>query len=140
MAKCLLIIILFFGFSISNAQVLVQQPALPESAGISSNRLMVIDTLVQGYIDRKWYADAVAIIVHNGKVVYYKGFGYDDLDKKNPMPKDKIFRIASQTKAITSAAVMILYEEGKFLLDDPISMYIPEFRNPKVLDKFNEKD
>src|SRR5437868_15472150 len=123
-----------------DAQDPVLQPSSPELAGMSSERLKIIDTLVQGYINRKWYADAAAIIVHNGKIVYYKGFGYDDMDKKTPMPKDKIFRIASQTKAITSTAVMILYEEGKFLLDDPISKYIPEFHNSRVLDQLNERD
>ena len=64
-----------------------------------------------------------------------KGYG-----SKNPLKTDDIFRIASQTKAITSVAVMMLFEEGKFLLDDPISKYIPEFAHPVVLDKFNEKD
>src|SRR6185295_8332277 len=83
---------------------------------------------------------AVALIVRNGKIAYQKAFGFDDLEKKRPMRTDMIFRIASQSKAITSTAVMILYEEGKFLLDDPVSKYIPEFSNPVVLDKFNEAD
>ncbi|MEK0814341.1 serine hydrolase, partial [Mycobacterium ulcerans] len=61
-------------------------------------------------------------------------------DKKSPLPRDAIFRIASQSKAITSAAVMMLYEEGKLLLDDPVSKYIPEFKNARVLDHFNESD
>src|SRR6185295_16352214 len=74
------------------------------------------------------------------KIVYYKGLGYDDIDKKTPMKKDAICRIASQTKAITSTAVMMLYEEGKILLNDPVTKYIPEFKNPKVLDKFNQAD
>src|SRR6266699_3026380 len=56
------------------------------------------------------------------------------------MQKDDIFRIASQTKAITSVAVMMLFEEGKFMLDDPVSNYIPEFKHPRVLDKFNKAD
>ena len=136
----ILIALLLTSFLSSNAQTNVLQVSSPEMAGMSSERLKIIDTLVQGYINRHWYADAVAIIVHNGKVVYYKGFGYDDIDAKKPEKKDAIFRIASQTKAITSVAVMMLYEQGKFLLDDPISTYIPEFKNPKVLDKFNEKD
>ncbi len=112
----------------------------PETAGMSPERLQRIDKLVGEYVNNKWIAGAVAIIVHNGKIVYYKGIGYDDIDKKTPMKRDEIFRIASQTKAITSTAVMMLYEEGKFLLDDPISDYIPEFKNPQVIDKFNEAD
>jgi len=112
----------------------------PTSAGFSPERLARIDKLLQEYVDKKWTAGGSAIIVHNGSIVYYKGFGYDDVDTKKPEKKDAIFRIASQTKAITSVAVMILYEQGKFLLDDAVSTYIPEFKNPKVLDKFNEKD
>ncbi|GGB95381.1 serine hydrolase domain-containing protein [Dyadobacter sediminis] len=88
----------------------------------------------------KEIAGAVGIIVKNGKIVYYKGFGNDDTDARTPLKKDAIFRIASQTKAITSTAVMMLYEEGKFLLDDPISKYIPSFKNPQIIDKFNEAD
>ncbi|RYY15571.1 MAG: class A beta-lactamase-related serine hydrolase, partial [Chitinophagaceae bacterium] len=98
------------------------------------------DQIIQEYVDKKWIAGATAMIVHDGKIVYYKGIGYDDIEKKTPIKRDAIFRIASQTKAITSAAVMILFEEGRFLLDDPISKYIPEFASPKVLDKFNEAD
>jgi CubicO group peptidase (beta-lactamase class C family) len=112
----------------------------PSTAGYSNERLQRIDQTIQEYVDKKWIAGATAIIVHDGKIVYYKGIGYDDLEKKTPIKRDAIFRIASQTKAITSAAVMILYEEGKFLLDDPISKYIPEFAKPKVVDKFNEAD
>ncbi|MBT2563133.1 beta-lactamase family protein [Pedobacter sp. ISL-68] len=83
---------------------------------------------------------AVGLVVRNGKIVYYKSFGVDDANKNTALQKDAIFRIASQTKAITSTAVMILFEEGKFLLDDPISKYIPSFAKPNVLSTFNEKD
>ena len=91
-------------------------------------------------IDSGWIAGAVGFIARDGKIVYYKSLGVKDIEAKTLMHKDDIFRIASQTKAITSVAVMMLFEEGKFLLDDPISKYIPEFANPRVLDKFNEKD
>ena len=114
--------------------------ALPESVGMSSARLGRIDGLVKEYVDKKWIAGAAVLVARDGKIVYYKGLGYDDVDKKAPMKKDAICRIASQTKAITSVAVMILYEEGKILLSDPVSKYIPEFKNPKVLDKFNPAD
>lgn len=114
--------------------------AVPESAGVSSERLRRIDQVIQQYVDSNWLNGAVAIFVRNGKIVYYKALGYEDISKKTPIKKDAIFRIASQTKAITSLAVMMLYEEGKFLLDDPVSKYIPAFRGPAVMDKFNEKD
>jgi len=120
------------------AQVLVD--AKPESVGISSERLKRVDNVLQEYIDKQKVAGAVALIIRNGKIVYYKGLGQDDVLAKTPLKQDAIFRIASQTKAITSTAVMILYEEGKFLLDDPISKYIPSFKGPKILDKFNEAD
>lgn len=112
----------------------------PEMAGMSTSQLQRIDKLIQDYVDKRWVAGAAMIVARNGKIVYYKAVGYDDIESKTLLKKDAIFRIASQTKAITSVAVMMLYEEGKFLLDDPISKYIPEFKNPKVLDKFNEAD
>ena len=107
---------------------------------MSTERLKRLDDILTEYTDKKWVAGCSAIIVRNGIIVYYKAFGYDDMEKGIPMKRDEIFRIASQTKAIVSTAVMILYEEGKFLLDDPVSNYIPEFKNPRVLEKFNEKD
>src|SRR5437867_2987929 len=114
--------------------------ASPASAGMSAERLARIDSLVKEYVDNKWVAGATVLVARNGKIVYYKGLGYDDIDKKTPMKKDAICRIASQSKAITSVAIMMLYEEGKLLLSDPISKYIPEFKKPKVLDKFNPAD
>lgn len=114
--------------------------AQPESVGMSSERLKRIDANINEWMGTGKLNGAVALIIRNGKIVYHKAFGYDDLGKTNPMKTDMIFRIASQTKAITSTAVMILYEEGKFLLDDAVSKYIPEFTKPLVLDKFNETD
>jgi len=112
----------------------------PETAGASSERLKRVDQLLQDYIDKKWIGGATAIIVKDGKIIYYKALGVSDLESKAAMKKDAIFRIASQTKAITSVAVMMLYEEGKLMLDDPISRYIPSFANQQVLDKFNAAD
>ncbi len=110
------------------------------AANMSSTRLGRIDKTVQEYIDKKWLTGAVAIIYRNGHLAYYKAFGEDDIDKKTPMKKDAIFRIASQTKAITSTAILMLYEQGKLLLDEPISDFIPEFKNQRVLEKFNSAD
>lgn len=133
---------IFFFLLISAQLVLAQQlaEAPAESVGISSERLKRIDKVLQEYIDKQQVAGSVAIIVKNGKIVYYKGFGSDDWDTKTSLKKDAIFRIASQTKAITSTAAMILFEEGKFLLDEPVSKYIPSFKKPQIIDKFNEKD
>jgi len=112
----------------------------PESAGYSSQRLALLDSAMNNWVDKGWMNGAVSLIIRNGKIAHYKSFGYNDLETKTALDKEGIFRIASQTKAITSVAVMILYEEGKFLLEDPVSKYIPSFANNTVLDKFNDKD
>jgi CubicO group peptidase (beta-lactamase class C family) len=114
--------------------------ASPLSVKVSEDRLTRIDKMLQQSIDSGWIAGAVGFIARDGKIVYDKSFGVNNLESKTLMRRDDIFRIASQTKAVTSVALMMLFEEGKFLLDDPISKYIPEFANPKVLDQFNPKD
>ncbi|OGX88449.1 serine hydrolase [Hymenobacter lapidarius] len=83
---------------------------------------------------------AIALVMRDGKVVYRKAVGYDDFIQQTPLRTDAIVRIASQTKAITSIGLMLIYDEGKFQLDDPISKYLPAFRNPRVLATFNAKD
>lgn len=111
-----------------------------ESAGFSADRLKRVDAILNDWVAKGWMNGAVGMVVRNGKIVYHKSTGYNDLETKAPLAKDGIFRIASQTKAIASVAVMMLYEEGKFLLDEPVSKYIPSFDKAAVLDKFNEKD
>ncbi len=108
--------------------------------GFSQERLQRIDTVITEYIDSNWIKGAAALIHKDDQEVYYKAFGIDGDNPQTALKKDAIFRIASQTKAITTVAVMMLFEEGKFLLDDPISKYIPAFKNPQVLETFNEKD
>lgn len=115
-------------------------PAPAETAGFSAQRLARLDSAFSDWVDKGWMNGAVACIVRNGKIAYHKATGYNNLETKEPLAVDGIFRIASQTKAITSVAVMMLWEEGKFQLDDPISKYIPAFANETVLDKFNAKD
>ena len=112
----------------------------PESVQVSEDRLNRIDTMIIHSIDSGWTAGAAGLIARDGKIIYNRAFGVSDIEAKTPMKTDDIFRIASQTKAITSIAVMMLFEEGKFLLDDPISKYIPEYSDAKVLDQYNEKD
>jgi CubicO group peptidase (beta-lactamase class C family) len=112
----------------------------PGSAGFSESRLNRIDQMIEEYVKNQQLAGAVALIVRDGKITYHKAFGYGDVDKKTALKKDDIFRIASQSKAITSLAVMMLWEEGKFLLDESVSKYIPEFKSPKVLKTFNASD
>jgi CubicO group peptidase (beta-lactamase class C family) len=99
-----------------------------------------LDKLAKEVIEKKQIAGISILIIKDGKPVYNKAFGYADVEKKTQLRTDHIFRIASQTKAITSLAALMLWEEGKFLLDDPISKYIPEFKRTSVLDKFNASD
>ena len=133
--------LLFFvaAFIIVPAQKTIGLQAMPV-AGVSAERLSRIDKLLQEYVDKQWISGATAILVKDGKTFYHKSIGYKDLDTKSPVVNDAIYRIASQTKAITTAGIMMLYEEGKLLLDDALSKYIPEFKNPGVLDTYNEKD
>lgn len=112
----------------------------PESVGFSPKGLERIDDALNKWVADGWTNGAVAMIVRNGKVVYYKAVGDNDVETRAPMKTDGIFRIASQTKAITSVAAMMLFEEGKFSLDDPVSKFIPSFANTVVLEKFNEAD
>lgn len=111
-----------------------------ESVGFSAERLKRIDVVLNDWVAKGWINGAVGMVLRDGKIVYHKSAGYNDLENKTALAKDGIFRIASQTKAITSVAVMMLYEEGKFLLDEPVSKYIASFDKAKVLDKFNDKD
>ena len=109
--------------------------AKPESVGLSADRLERIATVVQHDIGDKRIAGAVTLVVRHGKVAWFKAQGMSDREAAKAMPADAMFRICSMTKPITSVAVMMLYEEGKFLLDDPVSKYLPEFKNPRVLVK-----
>lgn len=107
---------------------------------INYDRLQRIDTLVNDYINKNWLKGAVTLVVKDNQLVQYKGYGYSDEETKKPLQKDAIFRIMSQTKAITSVGIMILYEQGKLLLDEPIADFIPEFRDPVVIDKYSAGD
>jgi len=110
-------------------------PAKPESVGLSSERLERIGAAVQRSIDDKRIAGAVTLVARRGHVAWLKAQGMMDHQAGKPMQTDAIFRICSMTKAITTLAAMMLYEDGRFLLDDPVSNYIPEFKNAKVLVK-----
>lgn len=114
--------------------------AAPESVGVSAARLQWVDRMLAEAVAQGEVPGVVALIARNGKIVYHKAFGMADAEAGRPQRNDDIFRIASQSKAITSTAVMMLWEEGKFRLDDPISKFIPEFKNPRVLDRFRYAD
>lgn len=138
--RSLLLFLLTITISLGLVAQNVLKEADPALAGVSKERLQRLDNLMQEYLDKKWIPGATILIARDGKIVYHKAFGYSNPDTKTPLKKDDIFRIASQTKVITAVAVLMLYEEGKFLLDDPVEKYIPEFSKMQVLDKFNAAD
>lgn len=137
--KKLVCILLFACFSVTLFAQNINTSAAPDGS-VDYSRLKKIDTLVNGYIQRDWVKGVVTIIVKDNQVIQYKGYGVQDDATKKPMPANALFRIASQTKAIVSAGVMTLYEDGKIELDEPIADFIPEFKNPVVLDKYNAAD
>jgi len=108
------------------------RPASPESVQLSSQGLERATQALQAHVDAGHIAGVVAAVARDGKLVYYETLGFRDLRTEEPMPKHALFRIYSMTRSITSAAAMILWEEGKFRLDDPISMYLPEFSDQRV--------
>lgn len=112
----------------------------PYSQGMSENRLDKIDSMLLQSIEDEHLPGLIALIARNGKIVFHKAYGQANADSSKVMEKNSIFRIASQTKAITATAVMMLWEEGKFKLDDPIYKYIPEFKGAQIIDTFNDAD
>ncbi|MCE2543494.1 MAG: beta-lactamase family protein [Acidobacteria bacterium] len=106
--------------------------AVPESVGMSSERLERLTAALQGYVDEGRLAGAVAIVARRGKIAYMDAVGYRDVESRTPMTTDAIFRIASQTKALASVGVMLLQEEGRLLITDPVGKYLPEFMETTV--------
>ena len=127
--------------SLGSSAALAQSAAPAAAAtGLSATGAQRLDQLLTEYTADQREPGAIALLMRNGKVVYRKAFGYADVAAKTPLQPDAIVRIASQTKALTSTALMLLYDEGKFQLDDPVSKYLPAFRNAKVVATFNPKD
>ncbi|MHC4461418.1 MAG: serine hydrolase domain-containing protein [Planctomycetota bacterium] len=104
----------------------------PEDVGMSPEKLAQVKPVVQALIDNEKIAGASVIVARRGKIVLFETFGMVDRDANKPMQPDTIFRFYSMTKPVTSVAAMILYDEGKLKLDDPVSKYIPEFKSLKV--------
>jgi len=122
---------------------LIAQPlaiSSPESVGMSSSYLSHADELITSTISKGELPGGVFVVVRKGKIVYFKHYGFRTNDHKVKYQNDDIFRIASMTKAVTTVAIMQLYERGKLGLDDPVYWYLPKFKEAKVLDSFNEED
>ncbi len=113
-----------------NAQPLPR--GVPEKAGFSTERLGKMHAMIQSFIDGGKHAGAISAVARNGKLVDFKTYGYRDLEARAPMQPDTIVRIYSMSKVITSVAVLQLFEEGRFALDDPVTRFIPALQNLKV--------
>jgi CubicO group peptidase (beta-lactamase class C family) len=113
-----------------SGQVLPVAP--PEQLGLSSDRIGQLDAVVQGYVDEGKVAGVVALIARGGQLAHLEGYGLADIESRIPMTPDVIFRIASMTKAVTSVAVMMLVEEGRLSLNDPLSRYVPAISSTTV--------
>ena len=107
--------------------------ATPESVGMSGARLQRLSSAMKRAVDEGKVGGVVTLVARKGKVVHYENFGQLDREKHVPMPKNAIFRIASMSKAITTTAAMMLVEEGRLLLEDPVSKFIPAFRKTTVM-------
>ena len=128
-SSLLILLLLPFSFLL-NAQEL--ERASPEEVGVSTDRINRLTSVMQEYVDQDKMSGAVALIARKNKIIYYNAVGKSDLENDRMMKEDAIFRIASQTKAIVSVGIMILQEEGKLLISDPLSKFISEFKESTV--------
>jgi CubicO group peptidase (beta-lactamase class C family) len=124
---CFSLFISFPVFAQDNFSAIVSKP---EEAGISFLALSRVDSLMQKYVSENKLPGMVTMLARKGKVVSFQKYG--NMEEGKPMQKEAIFRIASMTKPVTSVALMILYDEGRLQLDDPVSKYIPEFKDLQV--------
>jgi CubicO group peptidase (beta-lactamase class C family) len=104
----------------------------PEDVGFSAERLKRIHPMIQSHIDAHDFSGAVTLVARRGKVVHFEVHGLADVEAKKPMTTGTLFRLASMTKPVTAVAVLMLLEEGKLVLSDPVSKFVPEFKNPRV--------
>ena len=126
--------VIFLGL-LCNRAVIAQLTTVvaAESAGMSSSALEAATNRLQQHIDDGDISGVVAAVSRDGEIVYFEALGYLDLENAIPMPANALFRTYSMTRQITSAAVLMLYEQGKFQFNDPIKQYLPEFEDQKVL-------
>ena len=112
---------------------------VPETVGFSAERLARIDKAMQEDIDQRKTGGIVVLVARHGTIAYHKAFGMADIESGKKMQTDSLFRLYSMTKPVTSAALLTLYEEGKFQLSDPLEKYIPAFKDVKVYVKTDDK-
>lgn len=142
MRKKILNLIIFFILCLGVGSQLSAQglpTAKPEDVGLSSERLANIDKYFQNLINTKEIAGAVTLVSRHGKIAHFKAYGMADIEDKKPMKLDSMFRICSMSKLISAVAGMMLWEQGYFNLTDPVSKYIPELKDLKVIE-YDPKD
>ena len=131
-------LLILFILPLSGQQVLSAE-ILPHPE-VNQERLDRINQLINAFVKENKIIGAVALVAKDGKLLIHNGYGMDDKETGKKMDKNGIFRIASQTKALTSVGILMLMESGKLLLSDPVHKYIPTFKKMAVLQSFNEKD
>src|SRR5262245_45482819 len=129
------LLVVCLAFVLSSPSAPAEEPlrSRPETVGLSAEKLKALDQRFVKAIEDQHIAGAVVLIARKGKIGHLEAIGMADIDAKKPMKPDTMFRIASMTKAITSVAAMILVEEGKLNLEDPVYKHLPEFKDAKVL-------
>ena len=136
--KLWILLVWLGSFAVAPSQSVQKSPRLveghPSEVGVSNIRLSRIDSMCNNAINDGYLPGMVVLVSRHGKLIYHKAFGTADASTGSLLKKDAIFRLASQSKAITATATMMLWEQGLFRLDDPISKYIPEFKEPRILD------
>src|SRR2546422_7206643 len=130
--KMMRIVSLLMLFSVACASNLLAQTAKPEDVGLSSERLKRIHDLIERRIETRDIAGAVTLVARKGRIAHFEAQGLMDSETNKPMTKDAIMRIASMTKPVIGVAILMMIEEGKVRLSDPVSRFIPEFKDTKV--------
>ena len=121
-----------FGLTLAWPLTAAAPTAKPEEVGLSTERLKRVAELTERHIAAGSFSGAVALVARNGRVAYHEAFGLMDIEAKKPMVKDGIFEIMSMTKPVIGVATLMMLEEGKVRLQDPVSKFIPEWRNMTV--------
>lgn len=133
-----LLCLILFSSTFLNGQLLLTAKA--DKTAVSEEKLAQIDTYIQKYISDGVVPGGTFLIARGGQIVYNKSFGISNISTGKKYANDDIYRLASMTKAVTTVAIMQLYEQGKLGLDDPIFYYLPEFKEKTILDKYNDAD
>jgi CubicO group peptidase (beta-lactamase class C family) len=131
-SRAALLVLSLLSMTLSIAAAGAVAIAKPEEVGLSSERLLRVREIVQRHLDSRNVAGVVTLVARRGRIAHFEALGMQDIEAKRPMPKDGIFRLASMSKPITGVAIMMLVEEGKVRLNDPVSRFLPEFKTLNV--------